>query len=146
VELSEGWDRRDNIAVGNDVGIWFSNLDASSNPVTTPTKDSAKGDTARNNAVNNTTGNGPTQGYQVGIADQGARDSIIDNDICGIGYLGPSNSGACIVYERRDRHQQPHRRGHATCSTATPVTTAEASAIPEPGNDAPWTTRPSAIQ
>lgn len=77
-----------NVVIGNDVGVWFSNLDLNCNPVTTPTRDQANHNTARNNAVNNTSGNGAIgQGYQAGITDQGSGDIIEENDICGTGYM-----------------------------------------------------------
>jgi len=53
-----------NTGLGNDVGVWFSNLDGSCNPLSTPTNDTAQNNTLVNNAINNTTGNGPTQGYR----------------------------------------------------------------------------------
>jgi hypothetical protein len=68
-----------NNALANDVGIWFSNLDASGNSVTTPTRDSAVNNTLADNAVTNPS-------YQAGISDQGDEDSIVNNTICGSGY------------------------------------------------------------
>jgi hypothetical protein len=79
---------RDNISVGNDVGVWFSNLDADClPPAKKPTKNTASQNTIRNNAVNNTSGWGVIgEGYQAGISDQGNGDVITQNSICGIGY------------------------------------------------------------
>jgi hypothetical protein len=74
-----------NLGVGNDVGVWFSNLDINCDPVLIPTRDQAIGNTLSNNAVNNTTGDGAA-GYQAGISDQGDGDTIKGNSICGIGY------------------------------------------------------------
>jgi hypothetical protein len=51
-----------NIALGNDIGVWFSNIDAAGNPVSTPTRNTAQNNTLVNNAINN-------QIYQAGIAD-----------------------------------------------------------------------------
>lgn len=85
-----------NVGIGNDVGIWFSNLDASCNPLSTPTQDSARNNTLDNNAINNTTGNGPTQGYQAGIADQGDGDVIRNNTICGPGYTPPGTASVAV--------------------------------------------------
>jgi hypothetical protein len=142
-----GTSAKDNIAVGNDVGLWFSNLDISCSPVTTPTRDSANDDTVRNNAVNNTTGNGPTQGYQAGIADQGDQDSIIDNNICGIGYTGPSTSAHVLFTIDVTVTNNPIVKDNATCSTATPVTNAEDGMIPDPPGATPHgPLRPSVIQ
>jgi hypothetical protein len=81
-----------NIGYGNDVGVYVSNLDASCNAVTTPTKNTVQLNILLNNALNNTTGGGPTQGYQAGIADQGTQDTIQLNEICGLGYQDPGTA------------------------------------------------------
>jgi len=81
-----------NIALNNDVGAYLSNLDASCNAVTTPTKNTVQLNVLLNNAFNNTTGNGPTQGYQAGISDQGSQDTIQNNEICGLGYKPPGTA------------------------------------------------------
>jgi hypothetical protein len=81
-----------NIATGNDVGVWLSNLDASCNPPAAQTKNTAQANILLNNALNNTTGNGPTQGYQAGISDQGNGDIIQHNEICGLGYEPPGTA------------------------------------------------------
>lgn len=85
-----------NVGIGNDIGIWFSNLDASCNALSTRTRDTAQNNTLDNNGVNNTTGNGPTQGYQAGIADQGDMDVIRNNIICGPGYTPPGTAAAAL--------------------------------------------------
>ena len=71
-----------NTATNNDVGIWFSNLDGTCNPVATPTKNSAERNKLVQNAINNPI-------YQAGISDQGNYDEIERNDICGPGYPEP---------------------------------------------------------
>ena len=81
-----------NITLNNDVGAYLSNLDASCNAVTTPTKNTVQLNVLLNNALNNTTGNGPTQGYQAGISDQGSQDTIQNNEICGLGYKPPGTA------------------------------------------------------
>lgn len=90
--LTTGTRADNNVAIGNDVGVWFSNLDLDVDdmcvPATTPTKGVASQNDIVNNGVNNTTGNGPTQGYQAGISDQGNGDVIMNNNICGLGYIG----------------------------------------------------------
>lgn len=68
-----------NNGFANDVGLWLSNLDASGNSVTTPTRDSAVNNTLVDNAVTNPV-------YQAGISDQGDGDSFVNNTICGSGY------------------------------------------------------------
>jgi hypothetical protein len=78
------------------VGIWFINLDSSCNPVSTPTNNTAENNTVVDNAISNTTGNGPTQGYQAGIADQGDMDVIRNNTICGLGYTPPGTAAAAL--------------------------------------------------
>jgi Right handed beta helix region len=75
-----------NTLIGNDVGVFLSNLDSGCLPTTTPTGDVVSQNTIRNNAVNNTSGNGPGAGYQAGISDQGDKDQMTNNQICGKGY------------------------------------------------------------
>lgn len=87
---------QNNTGLGNDVGVWFSNLDASCNPVSTPTKDTADNNALINNAVNNTTGNGAGP-YQAGISDQGSGDVIQNNYICGPGYPGSNTGGLFAI-------------------------------------------------
>jgi hypothetical protein len=84
-----------NTAIGNDVGIFMVNVDNTCiNPVTTPTKNTALANALTNNAINNTTGDGPTTGYQAGIDDQGDGDVIVGNYICGPGYTPPPSATA----------------------------------------------------
>jgi hypothetical protein len=90
-ELSTDTSIVNNTVVGNDIGIWLSNLDASCGPATTPTNILVSGNISRNDAVNNTTGNGPGAGYQAGIADQGDGDKITGNKVCGVGYTPVAN-------------------------------------------------------
>ncbi len=84
-----------NTVVGNDVGVWLSNLDVSCNPASTRTNDVVTDNTVANAGLNNTTGNGPTQGYQAGVSDQGDHDTIANNNISGAGY-NPANSSPAI--------------------------------------------------
>jgi hypothetical protein len=87
---------QNNTGLGNDIGVWFSNLDSSCNPSSTVTRDTAQNNYLVNNAINNTTGNGPAQGYQAGIADQGDYDVIQNNTICGLGYAPPGNANVAV--------------------------------------------------
>lgn len=112
-----------NIAVGNDVGVWFSNLDASCGPATTPTRNKAVGNTIRNNAISNTTGNSATQGYQAGISDQGDEDQILKNSICGIGYTSPSTPTEALFTIDITSTNNVVVKGNTTCSATGPVTT-----------------------
>lgn len=106
----------DNTALGNDVGIWLSNLDAACNPPAVPTKNSVLNNSLVNNAINNTTGNGPTQGYQAGISDQGNSDVIANNDICGPGYTPPGNASAALFAIDTTFTNNPRLKNNTTCS------------------------------
>ena len=80
---------------GNDVGIWAFNGDpACVNASPTPTNIDIERNHVSNNAVNNTSGWAPGEGYQAGIADFGNNDSITKNTVCGAGYTpapGPNH-------------------------------------------------------
>jgi parallel beta-helix repeat protein len=80
---------QNNTAVGNDVGVWLTNLDASCNAPPSPTKNTAQNNQLINNEVTNTTGYDGVTGYQAGIADNGNGDTIQNNDTCGPGYTSP---------------------------------------------------------
>ena len=62
---------KQNSMFGNDIGVYFTNLGGPPNylALSTPTQNIAIGNVLINNALNNTTGNSPTQGYQAGITD-----------------------------------------------------------------------------
>lgn len=111
----------ENIVVGNDVGVWFSNLNASFGPVSTPTHDQANNNTIRNNAKNNVSGNGYPNGYQAGVSDQGDQDTIRGNSICGVGYTyvtPPPYLYAIDVTFTNDVTV----KNNTTCSVTGPVT------------------------
>jgi hypothetical protein len=122
-----------NIAVGNDVGVWLANLDADcTTPVATPTRDVASDNTIRNNAVNNTSGNGaPGEGYQAGIADQGDGNSIIANSICGIGYTPVSNPPPFLFTIDVTATNNPTVARNTACGSG-PVTDLQATNNPDP--------------
>jgi hypothetical protein len=88
-----------NIVIGNDVGIWLSNISAcgatTCTAATSRTNIDVTGNTIANAGLNNTTGNSATQGYQAGISDQGDGDTIVGNTITGAGY-NPASSGPSI--------------------------------------------------
>ena len=88
-EYTVGTNVVNNKLVGNDVGVFVSNLDASCNAPPVPTNVKVVDNDIRNGAVTNTTGNG-TGPYQAGVSDQGNGDKITSNDICGAGY-DPAN-------------------------------------------------------
>jgi hypothetical protein len=108
---------QNNAAINNDVGVWFSNLDASCGPATTPTKNTAQNNSLANNAINNKTGNGATQGYQAGISDQGDFDTIQNNDICGLGYQGPGDASAALFAIDVTSTNNPVVRHNSICGT-----------------------------
>lgn len=109
-----------NIGLNNDVGVWFTNLDASCNSLSTPTKNTADGNVLINNEINNTTGNGPTQGYQAGIADQGDFDTIKNNSTCGPGYTPPGNATIAIFAIDTNGSNNPRLQHNVTCQTSSP--------------------------
>ena len=119
---------QNNTGLGNDVGVWFSNLDASCNPVSTPTKDSADGNALVNNAVNNTTGNG-TGPYQAGVSDQGSGDVIRNNYICGPGYPGTDMNGLFAIDVTATNN--PTVKNNTICSSA-PAAMASVSLLAVP--------------
>ena len=86
---------QNNTVSGNDVGVYLSNLDATCAPSNTKTNIKVNNNNISNGALTNTTGNGATQGYQVGVSDQGDHDKITNNKISGAGY-NPENSSSSI--------------------------------------------------
>jgi Right handed beta helix region len=83
-----------NTLMGNDVGVWLYNADASGNAPTTNTNNTVKQNTISNGAVTNTTGYNATCGYQAGISDLGHKDVFVNNSISGFGYT-PQAGGDC---------------------------------------------------
>ena len=81
-----------NTLIGNDVGVFLSNLSDTTScpaPATTPTRILVRDNLIRNDRVNNKTGTnlaGQPGGYQAGVSDQGNFDIIEDNHICAAGY------------------------------------------------------------
>lgn len=102
----------DNTTVLNDVGVYISNLDASFNPSNSKTNIKVTHNTIANASLNNTTGNGATQGYQVGISDQGDHDSLVNNTISGAGY-DPTSSNSSIFVNWIDVSNTNHANVHA---------------------------------
>ena len=105
-----------NTALGNDIGIWFTNLDSNCSPLLTPTRDTAQNNILVNNAINNTTGNGPGMGYQAGIADQGDMDVIRNNDTCGLGYQPPGTATAAVFAIDVTATNNPVVQNNTVCS------------------------------
>jgi hypothetical protein len=96
-DLVTNLDIEQNVALNNDGGIWLFQADAGcASPPSAPTKIEISNNSVFNNAINNTTGDGPTQGYQAGIADTGNGDVIKRNDVCGLGYTPPGTAAAAL--------------------------------------------------
>ncbi len=105
-----------NTGIGNDVGVFLYNADAACLPQPTPTKNTVQGNTFIDNAVNNTTGNGPTQGYQAGIADVGNLDVIASNSTCGPGYTPPGSASAALFAIDVTYTINPKLKNNVTCA------------------------------
>jgi hypothetical protein len=91
-----------NIVIGNDVGVYVSNLDAACGPASTKTKVDVDDNTISNASLNN----------QAGVSDQGDKDKITDNRISGAGY-NPNNSNASISTTYVDVSATNHAKVHA---------------------------------
>jgi len=77
-----------NTVIGNDVGLYISQAQADCiTPPASVTRIYMYKNTIENNAINNTTGYGDGTAYQAGISDVGNQDHMIDNYICGAGYV-----------------------------------------------------------
>ncbi len=86
-----------NVLEGNDVGVWSANLAADCiHSVTTPTNNKISNNDIRYNGIFNTSGgplvSGGTEPYQAGVSDQGVKDIIQNNSICGLGYTAVGDS------------------------------------------------------
>lgn len=81
-----------NTVIGNDIGIWLSNLDENYNAPTSQTNVKVVNNVISNSGLNNVSGGSYPAfvGYQAGIADQGDNDKLINNKISGAGY-DPAN-------------------------------------------------------
>ncbi len=115
-----------NTGLGNDVGIFLSNLDSSCNPPALSTRNSAKNNALVNNAINNTTGNG-TGPYQAGISDQGSQDVIQENYICGPGYPATDNGGLFAIDVTATN--SPTVRNNTICSAGPAMAAAGMASI-----------------
>jgi hypothetical protein len=124
-DVQDNTDIDHNAAFANDVGIWLSNLDASCNTVTTPTRNSVDGNLLVHNAINNTTGHG-AKGYQAGIADEGSYDEIKNNDICGLGYKPPGTATVDVYDIDVSGANNPRLRHNTTCSASSSLMSAHA--------------------
>jgi len=100
-----------NTVIENDVGVYLSNLDATCNASNSKTNITVRNNTIANASLNNTTGDGPTQGYQAGISDQGDHDKMNNNHLSGAGY-NPANSSASIAVFSVDTTATNNARVH----------------------------------
>jgi hypothetical protein len=104
-----------NVVIGNDVGIYLSNLDGSDCiPTLTPTNIVATKNIITNDAVNNTTGFSSSAGYQAGISDQGDGDSMTNNSICGLGYT-PVTPPPYLYFIDTTNTNNPTVSGNTSC-------------------------------
>jgi hypothetical protein len=86
-----------NTATGNDVGVWLSNADASSNPPTSSATNIKVVNNVLSDAlVTNVSGCSPGT-YQAGVSDEGNNDKIVTNSISGFGYAN-SNALGCGTF------------------------------------------------
>lgn len=83
-----------NTVIGNDVGIWLTQVDANFNPPATATNIKVINNTVSDDAVTN---NYSGFGYQAGIADQGNNDKLIANTITGAGYTPSTSATAYLI-------------------------------------------------
>lgn len=85
-----------NTVIGNDVGIWLTNLQSDCmSPPATQTNIKVVNNAIRNDSVNNDYGG---FGYQAGIADQGDNDKMINNTITGAGYNPATSATAYLIW------------------------------------------------
>lgn len=111
-----------NVAIGNDIGIWLSNLDgASCVPTLTPTNIVVNKNISTNDAINNTTGYSASAGYQAGVADQGDNDQITNNSICGLGYT-PTTPPPYLYFIDVTATNSPTVSGNTSCLDGSAIT------------------------
>ncbi len=119
-----------NTVIGNDVGVWLSNLDGTNCiPTNTPTKIVASKNIVTNDAVNNTTGAYPNVGgYQAGISDQGDLDKMNNNSICGLGYTPVTTPPPYLYFIDITVTNNPTATGNVSCLDGSPITPSIAGA------------------
>jgi len=117
-----------NTVIGNDIGVWLSNLDGTTCiPTNTPTNINASKNIITNDAVNNTTGTG-TSGYQAGISDQGDNDKMNNNSICGLGYTPVTTPPPYLYFIDITATNNPTATGNVSCLDGSPITPSIAGA------------------
>lgn len=82
-----------NTLIGNDVGVYLSNVTADFGAPATATNIKVINNTIRNDAVTN------GYVYQAGVSDQGNNDKIINNTITGAGYNPATRPGSTFAVD-----------------------------------------------
>ena len=119
-----------NTVIGNDVGVYLSNLDGTSCiPTDTPTNIAATKNIITNDAVNNTSG-AITGGYQAGISDQGDYDKLNNNSICGLGYTPVTTPPPYLYTIDITVTNNPTATGNTSCLDGSPVNPSITGAVP----------------
>ena len=125
VALTIGTKVTSNTVIGNDIGVYLSNLDGTTCiPTTTPTKILANKNISTNDAINNISGNGYPAGYQAGISDQGDADTISNNSICGLGYTPVNNPPPYLYTIDVTNTNNPTVSNNTSCYDGSPVQSA----------------------
>ncbi len=120
--LTIGTKITNNTVVGNDVGIWLSNLDGNDCiPTTTPTNIIVNNNISTNDGVNNVSGNGYPAGYQAGVSDQGDYDQITNNSICGLGYTPVQTPPPYLYFIDVTVTNNPTVTGNTSCLDGSPI-------------------------
>ncbi|MDQ2907431.1 MAG: right-handed parallel beta-helix repeat-containing protein [Chloroflexota bacterium] len=123
-----------NNVIGNDVGIWLSNIDIDRNnpnncvPTAVVTKVLVNKNIASNDYVNNVSGNGSGAGYQAGISDQGNYDKLTSNSICGTGYTPVATPPPYLYAIDDTATNNVSESGNISCSTGDSLAPAKTHA------------------
>ena len=111
-----------NTLIGNDIGVYLSNLDGTTCiPTNTPTRILANKNIVTNDGINNISGYSPTAGYQAGISDQGDTDTISNNSICGLGYTPVNNPPPYLFMIDVTMTNNPIVNNNTSCYDGSPV-------------------------
>lgn len=127
-----------NVVLGNDIGVWLSNIDVDPNnsslciPTAVVTKAVVAGNIIMNDAVNNTSGYGAVgSGYQAGISDQGNYDYLGYNSICGAGYTPVATPPPYLYTIDTTATNNPTVIGNTSCSGGSSLQVARPSSHPD---------------
>ncbi len=118
-----------NTVVGNDIGVYLSNLDGTSCiPTDTPTDIKANANIITNDGVNNISGDGSAGGYQAGISDQGDYDTMNNNSICGLGYTSVTPPPYLYTIDVTYTNN-PTVTNNTSCLDGSPITPPASSSV-----------------